>query len=227
LKTKRHPTRRRARGGNALLEFVLTLIIIIPIAGLTMYMSSAMLTKQKALFACRRSLWRSAGHGHWTPMELEGTDPYDDEDADMEPDDTYRPRGEGEELDRLRPEVEPETLAKTSNAMAREYWFRIWDNLPGRHESEASRRFESTGQMWRRIPHTSHAQHKRDSSPWHFYHLDAWKIARAGPLKEIFGAFEKHLETEQFTEHFEPTRKDIIRRWFHGGDILRQEDQAN
>jgi len=215
------PKRRRARKGNALLEFVLTLPIIIFMAGLTMYMSFAMLTQQKALVACRRSLWRSAGHGHWTPMKLEGTEPILD-DID---DDTHRPRGAGEELERLRPEVEPETLARTSNPRAREYWFRIWDNLPGRHESEASRSFKTTGRLWNFIRRTSHAKHQRDSSPWHFYHIDAWKIARAGPLKEIFDAFYDHLEMETFAPHFEPTRDDIMRRWWHGDDVLREEDQ--
>jgi hypothetical protein len=216
------PARRRAHKGNALLEFVLTLPIIIFMAGFIMYMSFAMLSKQKALVACRRSLWHSAGHGHWTSMKLEGTVPGMDED-----DGTKRPRGQGEELNRLRPEVEPRTIATTTNPRAREYWFRIWDNLPGRHESEASRSFETSGRMWNFIRRTARAEHKRDSSPWHFFHLDAWKIARAGPLKEIFQAFREHLEMETFAPHFEPTRDDIMRRWWHGDDILQEEDQYN
>lgn len=203
---------------------MLTLPIVIFMAGLTMYMSFAMLARQNALVACRRSLWRSAGHGHWTPMELEGTNPYVPDDA--EPDDTRRPRGEGEELDRLRPEVEPETIATTTNPLAREYWYRIWDNLPGRHESKASRPVQ-TPPLWKFIKGPARAEHKRDSSPWHFYHIDAWKIARAGPLKEIFEAFRQNLEMQTFAPHFEPTRDDIMRRWWHGSDILSQEDQYN
>ncbi|KPK48569.1 MAG: hypothetical protein AMK72_06620 [Planctomycetes bacterium SM23_25] len=220
MKTILLPTRRRARRGNALLEFVLTLPIIIFMAGVTMYMSFAMLAKQQALVLCRRSLWASAGHGHWTSMKLEGTLPGMNED-----DGTKRPRGHGEELDRLREDVEPETIATTTNPRAREYWFRIWDNLPGRHESEASQSFKRSGRLWNFIKRTAHADHKRDSSPWHFYHLDAWKIARAGPLREIFEAFHEHLEMETFAPHFEPTREDIMRRWWHGDDILQEEDQ--
>ena len=200
---------------------MLTLPIIIFMAGVTMYMSFAMLARQNALVACRRSLWHSAGHGHWTSMKLEGTVPGMDED-----DGTQRPRGQGEELDRLRPDVEPETIATTTNPRGREYWYRIWDNLPGRHESEAEQPFK-TAPLWNFIKGPARAEHKRDSSPWHFYHIDAWKIARAGPLNEIFEAFRQNLETQTFAPHFEPTRDDIMRRWWHGDDILSEEDQYN
>ena len=212
--------RRRARRGNALLEFVLTLPIIIFMTGLVMYMSFGMLCRQKALVDARRSLWRSAGRGRWTPMKLEGHTPGVDVDED---DDTHRPRGVGEELDRLWGDVAADTVAKTTNPMARDYWNRLWDNLPGRHESKASRSFKTSGRLWNFIHRTARAEHKRDSSPWHFYHIDAWKIARSGPLKEIFEAFREHLEMETFAPHFEPTRDDIMRRWWHGQDILEDE----
>ena len=216
------PWRRgRARRGNALLEFALTLPIIIFMAGLTMYMSFAMLTKQKVLVDCRRNLWASAGHGHWTDLKLEGYTPSEPEEDDG----THRPRGAGEELDRLQRDIQNDALAETANPKAREYWYRLWANLPGRHESEASRSFETSGSLWNFIDRTAHAKHLRDSSPWHFYHIDAWKVARSGPLKEIFEAFRDNLEMEQFAPHFEPTRDDIMRRWWHGDDILAEEDQ--
>ncbi len=200
---------------------MLTLPIIIFMAGVTMYMSFAMLARQNALVACRRSLWHSAGHGGWTSMKLEGTVPGMDED-----DGTQRPRGQGEELDRLQQDVEPETIARTTNPRGREYWYRIWDNLPGRHESKAEQPFK-TAPLWNFIKGPARAEHKRDSSPWHFYHIDAWKIARAGPLKEIFEAFRQNLEMQTFAPHFEPTRDDIMRRWWHGDDILSEENQYN
>ena len=203
----------RARRGNALLEFVLTLPIIFFLTGLTMYLSFGMLSKQKTLVDARRALWRSAGHGQWSPMRLEGHTP-----GFVEDDGTRRPRGTGEELQRLRPDVEPATIARTTNPDARDYWYRLWDNLPGRHEAHASRSFADkvSGNMWNFIAKTTEAGHWRDSSPWHFHHLDAWEIARSGPLREIFEAFRDHLEMEQFAPHFEPTRDDIMNRWWHG-----------
>jgi len=211
--------RRRARRGNALLEFVLTLPIMFFLTGLIMYMSFGMLARQKALVDARRSLWQSAGHGEWTNMRLEGYTP----GTIVLDDGTKRPRGYGEELDRLRPEVEPDTIARTSDPKARDYWFRLWDNLPGRHESKASRSFQTSGSMWKFIDRTATAQHKRDTSPWHFYHLDAWKVARSGPLREIFEAFQRHLEMAQFAPHFEQTRDDIIRRWWHGEEFVEED----
>lgn len=213
-----HNPRRGARRGNAILEFVLTLPIIFFLAGLTMYMSFGMLCRQKALVDARRALWKSAGHGTWTNMKLEGHVP-----GTVEDDGTRRPRGSGEELTRLRPEVEPDTIQRTTDPQAREYWYRIWDNLPGRHEAHASRSFKTTGSMWNFIHRTARAEHWRDSSPWHYHHLDAWKVARSGPLREIFEAFREHLETATFAPHFEPTRDDIMNRWWHGDPY---EDQS-
>ncbi|MBE3070159.1 MAG: pilus assembly protein [Planctomycetes bacterium] len=221
MNAPRPQARSRARAGNALIEFVLTLPIIIFMTGLTIYMSMAMLTKQKVLCDARARLWSSAGHGDWTTLKLEGYTPGVDED-----DGTSRPRGSGEELDRLRPEVEPNTIAKSSNPRAREYWQRLWDNLPGRHETESWRSFETSGSLWNFIRRDAGAQHLRDSSPWHFYHIDAWKIARSGPLKEIFEAFYNNLEAATVAPHFEATRDDIIHRWWHGDDVLAEEDQG-
>jgi hypothetical protein len=205
--------RRTARRGNALLEFVLTLPIIFFVTGLTMYLSFGMLSKQKTLVDARRALWRSAGHGHWTELRLEGHTP-----GAVVDDGTRRPRGTGEELDRLWPDIEPRTIAMTTNARAQEYWYRIWDNLPGRHEAHASRSFANQvpASMWGFLRKNTRAEHWRDTSPWHFHHLDAWKIARSGPLKEIFEAFREHLEMAEFAPHFEPTRDDIMHRWWHG-----------
>jgi len=211
LKLHRYNAQRGARRGNAILEFVLTLPIIFFLVGLTMYMSFGMLSRQKALVDARRALWRSAGHGRWTNLKLEGHTP-----GVVEDDGTNRPRGSGEELTRLRPDVEPDTIQRTTDADAREYWYRIWDNLPGRHEAHASRSFKTSGRMWNFIHRTTRAEHWRDSSPWHYAHLDAWKIARSGPLREIFEAFREHLETASVAPHFEQTRDDIMNRWWHG-----------
>ncbi len=204
---------RQARKGNALLEFVLTLPIIFFLTGLTMYLSFGMLSKQKTLVDARRALWRSAGHGEWSPMRLEGHTP-----GVVEDDGTHRPRGTGEELNRLRPDVEPRTIAQTTNPRAQDYWYRVWDNLPGRHEAHASRSFadQVPARMWGFLRKRTQADHWRDSSPWHFRHLDAWEIARSGPLREIFEAFHEHLETAEVAPHFEQTRDDIMNRWWHG-----------
>lgn len=209
----RHNPRRTAHRGNALLEFVLTLPIIFFLTGLTMYLSFGMLSKQQTLVDARRALWRSAGNGGWSAMRLEGHTP-----GLIEDDGTNRPRGTGEELDRLRPDVEPRTIAQTTNPDAREYWYRIWDNLPGRHEAHASRSFADMlgGSMWGFLRTRTRANHRRDSSTWRYQHLDAWEIARSGPLKEIFEAFHEHLEDAAVAQHFQRTRDDIMNRWWHG-----------
>jgi hypothetical protein len=210
---------RPRRRGNALLEFVLTLPIVVFVAGLGFYMSLAMLAKQEALVAARHNLWRSAQHGHWSDLDMRdiwSNDAGDDSES--------RPRGSGEELNRLREEVEPDTVARTNNSAALDYWDRLWGNLPGRHRTRASRRFESEGSLWDFLPREAKAEYFRDSSPWHFHHIDAWKIARSGPLKPIFDSFRENLQGD-VAEHFRETRDDIIERMFHAtGDELDDAD---
>ena len=218
---KAPPVGRRAEPGNALLEFILTLPIIIFVTGLTIYMSMAMLTKQQALVGARHHLWHAAGHGGWAPMKLEGWQPAAESGEDW----GYRPRGTGEELDRLLDDVEDQTLKGTSDPKARDFWDRLWGNLPGRHETHDSRSFQTQGSLWNFINRTAKADHYRDSSPWHFYHLDVWRIARSGPLRVVFESFRDNLEGE-VADHFKPVRDDIIRRWWHGSDVLEQEPEG-
>jgi hypothetical protein len=210
--------RRRARRGNALLEFVLTLPIIIFILGLTITMAMAMLTKQQAIIDARYHLMSSANWG-WSAMKLEGWDPAQDapqaNGGDM-------PRGTGEELDRLRPEVEPRNLNTLTNTESRDYWDHIWTNLPGRQHTHAEKTFKRQGNLWNFIDNTATSDFYRDSSPWHFYHLDTWRIARTGPLKEIYDAFQNNLPAN-VAPHFKPTRDDILNRLFHASDLLGQE----
>ncbi len=212
------PARSRRRG-NALLEFVLTLPIVIFVSGLGFYMSLGMLAKQHALVAARHRLWRNAQHGHWTELEMA-----EDWDPEAGGGEEGRPRGTGEELNRLRREVEPPTVARAGNPEALDYWDRLSGNLPGRHRTAASRRFDRRGRLWNFLPRTAQAEYFRDSSPWHFHHIDAWKIARSGPLKPIFDSFRDNLQGE-VAEHFQETRDDIIERMFHAsGDELDDAD---
>jgi len=203
------PRRNRARRGNALLEFVLTLPIVVFLAGLAIYMSLAMLAKQQAVRASRHSLWSEAQHGHWSDLNLdEGWDPL------AGAGDRDHPRGRGEELERLRQEIEPATIARTSNPDAQTYWYRLWGNLPGRHRSFAAKTFEARGSLWDFLDRRAESEYFRDSSPWHYYHIDAWKIARSGPLRHIFDSFRENLQGD-VAEHFKEVRDEIIRRMFH------------
>ena len=210
---------RRRAPGNALVEFVLTLPIIFFMTGLTIYMSMAMLSKQQALVEARYNLYRTASNGYWPPMIGVALT---DTSYTNSPRDGDMPRGSGPELDRLYPEVAPQALASTSNGQAREYWQRIWTNLPGRHETRAEKSFETKGRMWDFIERPARANHVRDSSPWYFDHLDAWRIARAGPLAELFGIFRLEFENSSGLNQFESTRKEFFRRLFHAGDIMNQ-----
>jgi hypothetical protein len=180
-------------------------------------MSMAMLTKQKALKEARATLWREA-QGGWSPMKLEGRDPsYSDPGVGGK----HLPRGDGEDLDRLRPDLQRVGVPRTVIGEASKYWPRIWDNLPARHETESTKTFQ-TAPMWNFLETSADASHKRDSSPWYFYHLDAWRIARAGPLAEFFGVFRAEFENSSNLNQFESTRKEFFRRLFHAGDIMSQ-----
>ncbi|MCX5683291.1 MAG: hypothetical protein NT049_06365 [Planctomycetota bacterium] len=211
---------RRRAGGNALLEFLLTLPIIIFVAGLTIYMSIAMLAKQQAVAEARTNLYKWS-HGAWSPMKLEGWDSSLNAPGTGGPN---KPRGFGDDLDRLRPEIEPSTIAQVSNALVRDFWERSWDNLPGRYKTDSTKTFE-TAPMWNFIEKSASADHQRDSSAWHFDHFDLWKVARSGPLKEVFDAFRNNLQINDVAPHVKPTRDDIYRRWWHADDILGQEGQ--
>ncbi|MCX5655428.1 MAG: hypothetical protein NTY65_12340 [Planctomycetota bacterium] len=208
--------RRRVRG-NALLEFLLTIPIIVFVAGLTIYMSIAMLTKQQAIKEARATLWHDA-QGGWSPMKLEGRDPtYPDPGVGGK----HMPRGYGEDLDRLRPDLQRKGVPHVNGPEASNYWLRIWDNLPARHETESTKTFQ-TAPMWNFLATSADASHRRDSSPWYFDHLDAWRIARAGPLAELFGIFRLEFENSSGLNQFESTRKEFFRRLFHAGDIVNQ-----
>jgi hypothetical protein len=227
LQATRGTRRRRsasARPGNALIEFLLCIPVIVFIAGLTMYMSMAMVTRQDALVEARYELWTSASNNAWSLEQLDGFDP-----SSFTPPKTgygQKPRGYGEELDRLRPEVEPKALAATQDTKAGDYWRRLWDNLPGRSNIEVSKTFTSSGKMWDFIDHTAMAQHWRDASEWRYYHLDAWKIMRTGPLQEIYNAFNDHLQAS-VAPHFQQVHDDIMSRWWDTGKTNQQDPDIN
>ena len=210
-------TRRRSRPGNAMIEFVLTLPIIMFLTGLTIYMSSAMLTKQRSVIEAYHRLYSI----RWWYPAPNYSPSYDGSGAGEE----HRPRGTGESLERLRRDVEPATVHKVSSALARNYWARLFGNLPGRDEHEESRSFETRGPYWRFIPTTVISDHYRDQSEWRFFDLDVWKIARSGPLNVIYQSFYENLQGD-VAPHFEKTRDDIIHRWWHGADQLEQIRQG-
>jgi hypothetical protein len=213
-----HGTRRRARG-NALLEFLLTIPIIVFVAGLTITMSVAMLAKQKALVESRHELYGKSQSG-WSPMKLEGSDPgFSSPGAGG----ANMPRGYGEDLTRLKPEIELSTIERVSNPDVRTFWQLIWDNLPGRFTTKSTKTFK-TAPMWNFIETSAQANHERDSSAWHFWHMDVWKIARAGPLQEVFQAFQQNFSMD-VAPHIVPTRDDIYSRWWHAQDMLGQMGQ--
>jgi hypothetical protein len=155
-------------------------------------------------------------------MKLEGWDP---DLSNPGVGGVNQPRGFGEDLDRLQPEIAPSTIARVSTPDARSYWERLWDNLPGRFRTESTKTFK-TAPMWNFLDKSAAADHVRDSSAWHFHHLDAWKIARSGPLGDIFRAFRQYLTATSIAPHIKPTRDDIYQRWWHAGDILSQEARS-
>jgi len=213
--------RRRARG-NAILEFVLTLPILFFVTGLTMYMAIAMLTKQHAVLEARCNLWESGGW-YWPPMKLEGYTPLPVSSPIPVPANAGdMPRGSGDDLAWLIPEIEPKILATTTNPEARNDWAQIRDNMPGRHQTHTSESFTTDGQMWNFIDKTASGDHYRDSSPWHYDHLDIWKIMRCEAAKEIWQDFYTHLYSPppMTSEPFYDTCHDILNRWFEAKDIL-------
>jgi hypothetical protein len=211
---------RRCARGNALLEFLLTIPIIVFVAGLTIYMSMAMLAKQQAVVEARANLYKWS-HGAWSPMKLEGWDSSLNAPGSGGPN---KPRGYGDDLDRLKPEIEPSTIARVTNPDVRDFWERSWDNLPGRFKTKSTKTFK-TAPMWNFIEKSADGDHQRDSSAWHFDHFDLWKVARSGPLREVFNAFRQHLQINDVAPHVQPTRDDIYRRWWHAEDLMGQAGQ--
>jgi hypothetical protein len=203
--------RRRSLPGNALIEFVLTLPIIVFVTGLTMYMSMGMLAKQQTLTDARHQL--ALNHWGWPPMELDPrwTGPSSGT-VDF-------PRGEGQALNRLKVEVDPVTIQKVSSDQARDYWRRLWGNLPARQHTEASRSFQTQGSLWNYLPKTATSDQYGDQNEWRHFSIDCWKISRSGPLHPIYQSFWDNMQAG-VAPHFETTRKEIIRRWFHGEDEL-------
>lgn len=205
--------RRRSLPGNAMIEFLLTLPIILFLTGLTIYMSMAMLTKQRTIIEAYHSVYRI----RWWYPAPNYSPSYDGSGAGEE----HRPRGTGESLERLRQDVQAETIQQVSSALARNYWTRLFGNLPGRDEQEESRSFETQGSLWNFIPKTAVSDHFRDQSEWRFFDLDTWKIARSGPLNVIYQSFWDNLQGD-VAPHFQKTRDEIIERWWHGHDELKR-----
>ena len=204
--------RRRPAAGNALIEFILTLPIVVFVAGLTIYMSTAMLTRQQALFEARHIILNSSNTDDgWSSMKgletwLPGVGGHHANDN--------LPRGTGEELDRLRADIYNDTFAKCSSAAARDYGELIWSNLPGRRDVHTSASFTTSGRMWDFIEKTVTADRCGDTSPWYYHDLDTWQMARASALQDVFKAFYSNLQGS-VAPHFQATRDDIVQRWWH------------
>jgi hypothetical protein len=214
---------RPARPGNALIEFLLTLPIVFFLTGLVIYMAMAMLTKQQTVIQARDQL--VLNHWSWPPMEL------DPSWTGTSAGNADHPRGgDDPALDRLKPEVEPQTIAQVSSPQARDYWRRLWGNLPARQQTSVSKSFEAQGSMWNFLDKTATSDQFADQNEWRNFAIDCWKIARSGPLHPIFQSFWDNLGAggdvgrggvmPNSDDPFQRTRDDIINRWFHGGDIL-------
>jgi hypothetical protein len=196
--------------------------IIMMLAGLTMFMSFAMLARQEALIDARYRVWSSANNNAWSLENLEGFDPV----AWTPPAKVgygSMPRGYGEELDLLRQDIDSKMLSTSDNSRADNFWQRLRDNLPGRSSINVSKQWQSTGQLWwAHLDHTATAAHFRDASEWRYYHLDAWQIARSGPLQDIYNAFNSNLNGQVFP-YFQATRNDIMLRWWDTGRTPTQD----
>jgi hypothetical protein len=207
----RRPRARHGRRGNALIEFLLAVPILGFMMAFAVYMSFAMLTRQQVIIEARANLWHSVNNDAWSPMDLLTlVNPLSPPPAPQGW--GNKPRGTGEELDRLVADIQGSVSNGMTNSKAIDYWFRLRDNLPGRSDIKVSRSFTTKGAVWDFIDHKAAGDHTRDSSAWHFPHLDAWEIARSGPLSEVFQAFEQHLDSTA-APHFEQTREDILTRW--------------
>ena len=201
---------RRPRPGNALVEFILTLPIVVFVAGLAIYMSSAMLTRQQALIDARRVVLNASNTDDgWSSEKLELWLPGLGRHGRVD-----LPRGTGAELDQLRQEIYNDTVGRATGPAAVDYWARIWTNLPGRREVHTSRSFTTKGKMWDFIEKTATADRYADTSPWYFHDLDTWQIARSGPLQDVFKAFYYNLQGP-VAPHFQATRDEVISRWWH------------
>jgi len=198
-----------------MVEFILMLPLMIFIAVLGTYLALGMRTKQLTLIDARFDLWRNINHWwHYWDDSSHGWSEWD-------PDATgeigtgaaggNRPRGTGEALDYLYENAGAEARNMTNNSEADEYFRRIWNNLPGRHEVRRGQMLR-TAELVDFLEGEVKARHLLDSSAWPIAHERFWILAQHGPMKEINEIF--HEELEDVPPEFMRMRDEVLHNWF-------------
>jgi len=201
-----------------MIEFLLTVPFVMFLAGLTVHTANGLLTKQRTILDARHQVYLA--RDSWSSANVDTS--YDGSGSG----DASRPRGTGESLDRLRSDIESDTLDQVSSASAVDFWNRVFGNLPGRQSAESTRSFETQGELYAFIPTALTSDHRCDQNEWRFSDIDVWRIARSGPLQVVFAAFLDNLQGE-VAAPFEKTRTDILDRWWRGQDALEEAQQAD
>lgn len=206
--------RRRERGG-AMVEFILMIPLMIFIVVLGTYLALGMRTKQLVLVDARFDLWRNINN--WWRYWDDSSHGWPEWDANAigeiggGADSSNRPRGTGEALDYLYENAGAYARDVTTNSQADEYFRRIWNNLPGRHEVRRGQMLQSA-EMTSFLDGEVKARHVMDSSAWPIAHLRLWILAQHGPMKEINEIF--HEELQDVPPEFMRMREEVFHNWF-------------
>lgn len=224
--------RRRSCRGEAMLEFVGVLPILLFIFGMAAFLGIGLNVKEGSQVEVRQNLWEQAArHGWWhhynTASRSDGTwtpwDPFANGNigSGTSTGTEYKPRGTGEELDYLYSNAGDQAMAVTGNAMAEDYYRRVWNNLCGRHFCESVKEYRTGSDMFKWLDATErgpgddrriNSPYYSDSPTWVHGQIPLWLIAQYGPMVRIRSAFETHLAP--VPQEFRRMAKELLHAWF-------------
>ncbi len=209
-----HDHKRRAFRGQAMIEFLLTLTIMLFVVAFAIYLAMGLWGKEATHIEVRHRLWRQSDRSWWhhDAGSWSGWDGDANGDVPSGARGGDRPRGRGESLDYLYDEAGREAEFVTRNNEAKDYFRRIWNNLPGRHHRRVSHRFETGSRAFSWMDGTVASDYFHDSVSWTHDQEPPWLIAMYGPMSEIETEFKSHLD--DVPAPFRRMRDEVYHAWF-------------
>jgi len=233
------PQRRRTHRGAAMVEFVLLLIIILPLAALSIYLGNGLLNKEWNQILVRGDVWHQIRrgwwhhdrgwhlqNGRWLPTRNGHACSWSDWEEDANGPigsgaGTKRlPRGTGtdDELEYLYEQALHEAMDITGNDTAEDYYCRIFNNLPGRHNFARVGRFRTGSKAFESLDGKIRTDFYCDSPTWTHDQEPLWRLAQYGPMREIRTLFESHLA--DVPPEFRRMRDEVLHAWFTEEHLL-------
>jgi len=233
-------SRGRRRGG-AMVEFVLLLIIILPLAALSIYLGNGLAMKASSQMLVRGDVWRQIRrgwwhhdrgwhleNGRWLPTHDGHACSWSDWDGDANGPigsgtstaTKILPRGTGtkDEIEYLYEQALHHAMDITGDNRAEDYYRRIHNNLPGRHNSGRFGRYETGADAFRNLDREVRTDIYCDSPTWTHDQEPIWRIAQYGFMRDIRTPFETHLA--DVPPEFRRMRDEVLHAWFTEDHLL-------